>query len=220
MRPGPARTPRPPQLPPRTPRPSHLLRRPQDAALPVDLLVERVVEEGGRLRHPTEELVGRRQPRPPPRAALRRRAAPRLALVGLGLVVLRVGAGAAVGREIAQRVLSLRRHGGACRRDTARTETGPAPRVPARRREPHRPQRSRRRPAARLRGTTRGSVRPRTRGLFPPTPPQTDTRRGDARRRRRSPFLLFHTCRPTYRENTVCTGLRTGPPGLVLHQPQ
>lgn len=101
-----------------TPRPTHLLGRPQDAALPVDLLVERVVEEGGRLRHPTEELVGRRQPRAP-RAAPRSRAGSRRALVGLGLFGLGVGAGAAVGREIAQRVLPLRRHGGAAPR-TAR----------------------------------------------------------------------------------------------------
>lgn len=129
-----------PAPPPFTPRPTHLLGRPQDAALPVDLLVERVVEEGGRLRHPTEELVGRRQPRAP-RAAPRGRAGSRRALVGLGLFGLGVGAGAAVGREIAQRVLPLRRHGGAAPRtargNRARAEgsgprgSGPEPAAPA-----------------------------------------------------------------------------------------
>lgn len=115
--------------PPPSPPGPYLLGRPQDAALPVDLLVERVVEEGGRLGHLPEELVRRRQLRPPPRTAPRRRAGSRLPLLGRGLVGLRVRAGAAVGREVAQRVLSLRRHGGAAQ-FAARTETGPAPRVP------------------------------------------------------------------------------------------
>lgn len=115
-----------PGLPAR-PRP-YLLGRPEDAALPVDLLVERVVEEGGRLRHLPEQLVGRRQPRPAPRAAFRRRrAGPRRALVGRGLVGLRVGAGAAVGREETQRVPSLRRHGGACAAARPARKPGPRP---------------------------------------------------------------------------------------------
>lgn len=183
--------------PPRfTPRPTHLLGRPQDAALPVDLLVERVVEEGGRLRHPTEELVGRRQPRPP-RAALRGRAGSRRALVGLGLFGLRIGAGAAVGREIAQRVLPLRRHGGAAPRtargNRARAE-GSGPRL--------------------LRPGPAGAASGGSGGAAPPGRAGSGRSRGAAlqvTRHRKSPtkpshpsFLLlhFHTGRPKWRENT------------------
>lgn len=96
-------------------------------SLPVDLLVERVVEEG-RAGHAAEQFVGARQPllRLLPAAARRRGRGRLLAIPVFGLAVLlarRVGAAAPVSREIAQRVLLLSCHDG-CGRPPSRPEAG------------------------------------------------------------------------------------------------